>query len=167
VEVADPEQVDVSDRHRPGVALADREGRAGDDAFDAQRAGRAPHERRLAGAEFALDEHHVARAQLRGYLGAERLGLGGAGGPHNLVLVSIRHGSQAIADSAPRWAAAKPDAPTVATVTHLMTGSAHPSAPSRLAALRQRYAAAVADLKGSDTAKAVGLAGAMIVNNVI
>jgi O-antigen/teichoic acid export membrane protein len=36
-----------------------------------------------------------------------------------------------------------------------------------LAALRQRYAPAVAELKGSETAKAVGLAGAMIVNNVI
>jgi O-antigen/teichoic acid export membrane protein len=48
-----------------------------------------------------------------------------------------------------------------------MTGPAQPSAPSRLGALRQRYAPAVAELKGSETAKAVGLAGAMIANNII
>jgi O-antigen/teichoic acid export membrane protein len=48
-----------------------------------------------------------------------------------------------------------------------MTGPAQPSAPSRLAALRQRCAPAIADLKGSETAKAVGLAAAMIANNVI
>jgi O-antigen/teichoic acid export membrane protein len=48
-----------------------------------------------------------------------------------------------------------------------MSGSAQPSAPSRLKALRERYAPAVAELKGSETAKAVGLAAAMIANNII
>jgi O-antigen/teichoic acid export membrane protein len=41
------------------------------------------------------------------------------------------------------------------------------SGPGRLGGLRQRYAPAVAGLRGSDTAKAAGLAGAMIANNVV
>ena len=42
-----------------------------------------------------------------------------------------------------------------------------PAAPGRLTSLRNRFAPSVASLKGSDTAKAAGLAGAMIANNVI
>jgi O-antigen/teichoic acid export membrane protein len=42
-----------------------------------------------------------------------------------------------------------------------------PSATGRLAALRTRYAPAVTEFKGSDTAKAAGLAVAMIINNLI
>src|ERR1700730_1348780 len=38
---------------------------------------------------------------------------------------------------------------------------------SALGALRQRYEPQIAKLSGSDTGKAAGLAGAMIVNNVI
>jgi hypothetical protein len=48
-----------------------------------------------------------------------------------------------------------------------MTGSGQPSTPSGLRSLRARYVPALAELKGSETAKAVGLAGAMIANNVI
>ncbi len=39
--------------------------------------------------------------------------------------------------------------------------------PGRMAALRARYAPAVSGLRGSDTAKAAGLAVAMIANNVV
>ncbi len=42
-----------------------------------------------------------------------------------------------------------------------------PSATGRLAALRARYAPAYTEFKGSDTAKAAGLAIAMIANNLI
>jgi O-antigen/teichoic acid export membrane protein len=55
----------------------------------------------------------------------------------------------------------------VATVTSEMTAPPQESARGRLAALRARSAPAVADFKGSDTAKAAGLALAMIANNVI
>src|SRR5947207_3637759 len=48
-----------------------------------------------------------------------------------------------------------------------MSAAPQESAPGRLRALRARYAPVVSDLKGSETAKAVGLAVAMIVNNVI
>jgi hypothetical protein len=48
-----------------------------------------------------------------------------------------------------------------------MTGSGQPSTPTGLRSLRARYVPALAELKGSETAKAVGLAGAMIANNVI
>jgi O-antigen/teichoic acid export membrane protein len=42
-----------------------------------------------------------------------------------------------------------------------------PAASGRLAALRNRFAPSLDSLKGSDTAKAAGLAGAMIANNII
>ncbi len=48
-----------------------------------------------------------------------------------------------------------------------MTASTGETSAGRLATLRQRYAPQVAELRGSDTAKAAGLAGAMIVNNLI
>ena len=57
------EQIDVCDRHGRRVALADRERRAGDGGAHAERAARAAHERRLARAKLALDEHHVARRE--------------------------------------------------------------------------------------------------------
>ena len=65
-------------RARPGparVALADRERRAGHGRGHAERAAGAAHERRLPGAELALDQHHVARLQPCRELRAERLGL--------------------------------------------------------------------------------------------
>jgi O-antigen/teichoic acid export membrane protein len=48
-----------------------------------------------------------------------------------------------------------------------MTAPPGQSSPDRLGGLRQRYGPAVAGLRGSDTAKAAGLAGAMIANNVV
>ena len=42
-----------------------------------------------------------------------------------------------------------------------------PAASGRLTSLRNRFAPSVASLKGSDTGKAAGLAGAMIANNII
>ena len=50
------------------------------DAVDAERPAGAAHERRLAGAELALDEHDVAGREPRGQLGGERLGLRGITG---------------------------------------------------------------------------------------
>src|SRR5438105_840830 len=47
-----------------------------------------------------------------------------------------------------------------------MTVSTRESAPGRLAALRRRYEPRVTSLRNSETAKASGLAAAMIVNNV-
>jgi O-antigen/teichoic acid export membrane protein len=48
-----------------------------------------------------------------------------------------------------------------------MSAPVQEPAPRRLAALRLRYGPAVADLRATDTAKAAGLAAAMIANNVI
>jgi O-antigen/teichoic acid export membrane protein len=48
-----------------------------------------------------------------------------------------------------------------------MSASASDSGPGRLAALRRRYEPQLARVRASDTAKAAGLAGAMITNNVI
>jgi O-antigen/teichoic acid export membrane protein len=48
-----------------------------------------------------------------------------------------------------------------------MSAQVTDSPGGRIAALRTRYQPSVAALRGSDTAKAVGLAGAMIANNVI
>jgi O-antigen/teichoic acid export membrane protein len=48
-----------------------------------------------------------------------------------------------------------------------MSAPAQPSASGRAAALRNRYATSLAGLKGSDTFKAAGLAGAMIANNIV
>jgi O-antigen/teichoic acid export membrane protein len=59
--------------------------------------------------------------------------------------------------------------PTVfGTVNREMsTPPASNPSPGRFGALRQRYAPQLESLRGSDTAKAAGLAGAMIANNVI
>ncbi len=46
---------------RPAIALADREGRAGDRRAHAERPAGAAHEGGLARAQLALDQHHVAR----------------------------------------------------------------------------------------------------------
>jgi O-antigen/teichoic acid export membrane protein len=61
-----------------------------------------------------------------------------------------------------------------ATVIDVMTPPATEHGPGRLAMMRQRLRngrgalpASVAELRGSETAKAAGLAGAMIINNVI
>jgi O-antigen/teichoic acid export membrane protein len=48
-----------------------------------------------------------------------------------------------------------------------MTAATGQTSTGRLARLRQRYGPQIAALRGSDTAKAVGLAGAMIANNVV
>jgi O-antigen/teichoic acid export membrane protein len=48
-----------------------------------------------------------------------------------------------------------------------MTAPASQPRPGLLASLRRRYEPALGNLSGSDTAKAAGLAGAMIANNVI
>ncbi len=48
-----------------------------------------------------------------------------------------------------------------------MTAPVQEPAPGRLTALKARYAGATSLLKNPDTAKAAGLAGAMIINNVI
>ena len=60
---------------RAAVAVPDAEGRAGDGTGDAERPGGAADEGGLAGAELAVDEHQVARAQLSGQLGPEGFGL--------------------------------------------------------------------------------------------
>jgi O-antigen/teichoic acid export membrane protein len=48
-----------------------------------------------------------------------------------------------------------------------MTASTGAPAAGRFATLRRRFEPRIADLRGSDTGKAAGLAGAMIANNVI
>jgi O-antigen/teichoic acid export membrane protein len=48
-----------------------------------------------------------------------------------------------------------------------MTAPAGETAATRVAALRRRYEPRLVALRGSDTAKAAGLAAAMIINNVI
>jgi O-antigen/teichoic acid export membrane protein len=48
-----------------------------------------------------------------------------------------------------------------------MTASTRATTAGRFAALRRRFEPRIADLRGSDTAKAAGLAGAMIANNVL
>ncbi len=48
-----------------------------------------------------------------------------------------------------------------------MSAPARQTAPGRLTGLRNRYATSVSGLRGSDTFKAAGLAGAMIANNVV
>ena len=75
VEAGQPVEVEV--RERAGRAVVedpDDEGRAGDRLGHAERAQRAAHEGRLAGAELARDEHDVARPQLAGEGGAGLLG---------------------------------------------------------------------------------------------
>ena len=71
------EPVEVEVRERAGRAVvehADDERRARDRLGHAERPQRAAHERRLARAEVARDEHHVARPQVRGERGAGALG---------------------------------------------------------------------------------------------
>ena len=63
VEAAEAVEVEVRHRHAAVVAARDREARARHGAGDAERAARAAHERRLAGAELAGDEHDVAGPQ--------------------------------------------------------------------------------------------------------
>src|SRR5438309_10437541 len=48
-----------------------------------------------------------------------------------------------------------------------MSASTRDVSPGRLAALKRRYGPQLDSLRGSDTAKAAGLAGAMIANNVL
>src|SRR5207302_11122531 len=64
-----------------------------------------------------------------------------------------------------RGAAGRLGAP-FGTVISTMTASTRESAPGRLAALKRRYEPDVTSLRNSETAKAGGLAAAMIVNNV-
>jgi O-antigen/teichoic acid export membrane protein len=59
-------------------------------------------------------------------------------------------------------------APNFGTFVGVMTTAPAPNRPSgRIAALRQRYEPQLESLRGSDTAKAAALAGAMIANNVL
>src|SRR5438067_5146406 len=62
---------------------------------------------------------------------------------------------------------ASPPATVFGTVTPTMTVSAPEGPKRRLAGLRRRYEPQLDSLRGSDTAKAAGLAGAMIANNVL
>ena len=62
------------------IAVADAEARARDGVADAERAGGAAHERRLAGAELTAHEHDVTVFQALGQLCAEGFCLGGVGG---------------------------------------------------------------------------------------
>ena len=83
VHAAEPVEVEVRERAaRALVGDADHEGRARHRARDAERAQRAAHERRLAGAQLARDQHDVAGPQLGGELRARALGRLSAGGPH-------------------------------------------------------------------------------------
>ena len=66
----------MGDRERAVVEVADRERRARDRLLDPELPARAPHERRLAGAELAADEDDVAGPQQPCERRAERLGLG-------------------------------------------------------------------------------------------
>src|SRR5207302_196529 len=62
---------------------------------------------------------------------------------------------------------ASPPATVFGTVSRTMTASAREESRGRLAGLRRRYEPQLSSLRGSDTAKAAGLAGAMIANNVL
>ncbi len=59
-----------------GVPVANREGRARDRAFDAERPARAADERRLAGTELARDGDDVAGAQPAGKTPSDSFCLG-------------------------------------------------------------------------------------------
>src|SRR4029077_10237134 len=65
------------------VAVSDAERGARDRVCDAERPRGAAHERRLAGADLAVDEHHVTCAQTGGQLGAESFGLARVYGLHD------------------------------------------------------------------------------------
>src|SRR4051794_23087866 len=66
----------MGDVDAAAIAVADREGRARDPLLHAERAARAPDERRLARAEVARDGHDVADLELFGKPPCELLGLG-------------------------------------------------------------------------------------------
>src|SRR5690348_1927875 len=76
-EAPDAVEVEVRDGGVPGVAVADRVGRARDGLADAERAARSTDERRLAGAELAGDRDDVARRERGREPCCERLRLGG------------------------------------------------------------------------------------------
>src|SRR3954453_22662214 len=64
VGTGDAVQVEVRDRHARLIAMADREGRAGDGLTDAESPCGTPHERGLPGPQIARDGHDVADRQL-------------------------------------------------------------------------------------------------------
>lgn len=75
-QAAEPVQVEVRDRGRPLVEMADRERGARDGPVDAERAARPPHERGLASAELAAEKHDVSGHEQPREQGPERLCLG-------------------------------------------------------------------------------------------
>ena len=159
-QIRDAVQVEVRDGHARRVALTDRERRAGDDAVDPERAAGAADERGLAGAELSLDQHDVARP--RASRRAPRRAPRSARALARLVVaVTSAHAN-----------VEKPDGP-------IAPSGSVPSA-ARMSALAPRISRVMFDrlqsnatsrscrgCGGSDTAKAAGLAGAMVANNVI
>src|SRR3954470_18423397 len=75
LELGEPVEVEMGDRHAPAVGVPDREGRRGDRLRDAQRARRAADQRGLAGAELTADQDDVAGTELRRQPLPKRLGL--------------------------------------------------------------------------------------------
>ena len=69
-------EIEVGDRRRPPIEMADREGGARHRLLDPERPAGSPDEGRLAGAELAADEDDVAGPEQPGEQGTERLGLG-------------------------------------------------------------------------------------------
>src|SRR5262249_19310889 len=81
VEALQAEEVEMADRQLAVlVAARDREGRAGDRDLDAERAGGAADEGRLARAELSGDQDDVAGVQRLGQARGEGLRLGGRAG---------------------------------------------------------------------------------------
>ena len=72
----EPVEVEMSDRCRAPIQMADRERRARHRSLDPERPAGTAHERRLACAELAPEEHDVAGPEERREQAAERLGLG-------------------------------------------------------------------------------------------
>ncbi len=137
----------MRNRDRSRITLADRERRTRHQGRDPERPAGAPDERRLPRSELALHKHHVAGAQPRGQLRAKRFGL--LWGPRPATACHRRSPMYSVPslghERLPRARAARSDCRLYAGV----------SSPSWQA------------VTGSDTAKAAGLAGAMIANNVI
>src|SRR5689334_6663976 len=86
VEAAEAVEVEVGDGKAAAlVALADREGGRGDRAGDAKRMAGATDQGRLAGAELAAEDDHVAGTKAIDEAGAKRFGLGGRAGRDDLA----------------------------------------------------------------------------------
>src|SRR6187402_903391 len=84
-------EVEMGDVNPPFVPVADRVGRAGHRALDAERPRSAAHERRLAGAELTLDQNDVTGSQPGGEARGDALGLLGR------VRLELGHGRSVVA----------------------------------------------------------------------